>query len=328
LHQLCPVRVGITCMHKAIAKITIEGMSGRGTGFLVARDMVATALHVVADRRTEPPTFYRAKIHLKFEGGHETDAEVIEGKYNQDADCVLLRCVNPGSPPDCPTIPLRELHHSDDLLKMSGYPDAQSVDGMTWAGQVRDHAAVLTDGSRTYAPVLQLFSNEAGAGSGAPPRGMSGAPVIVGTAAVGLVRWALMQDGSTVAGTLYACSAKDIVALDSAQLGLQPPLPPVATLNPERIAQVEQLLVSAFDKDLNGLHRAIRFSLGAEAERSVPSAADLPDFVLKLVPGLMQQGPGMISVLLRAVITARPQDENVRGFCEQVSPYSMQPLND
>ena len=203
---------------EAVAKITIEGTSVRGTGFLVAPDMVATALHVVADRKTEPPTFYPGKIHLKFRGGHKTDAEVIEGKYNQDADCVLLRCVNPGLPPDYPMIPLRELYHSDDFLKMRGYPDAQPVDGMTWAGQVREHAAVLTDyfasGSRPYAPVLQLFSYEAGAGSGAPPRGMSGAPVIVGTAAVGLVRWALMEDGFTVAGTLYACSAKDIVALD------------------------------------------------------------------------------------------------------------------
>jgi V8-like Glu-specific endopeptidase len=35
----------------AIAKITIEGTNVRGTGFLVAPDMVATALHVVADRK-------------------------------------------------------------------------------------------------------------------------------------------------------------------------------------------------------------------------------------------------------------------------------------
>lgn len=45
----------------AIAKITIEGTNVRGTGFLVAPDMVATALHVVADRKVEPPAFFPAR---------------------------------------------------------------------------------------------------------------------------------------------------------------------------------------------------------------------------------------------------------------------------
>ena len=316
----------------AIAKITVENLAGRGTGFLVASDVVATALHVVADRKTEPPSFFPARIHLKFRGGHETDAEVIDGKWNQDADCVLLRCLDAEPLTSYPTIPLRELNHSDDLLKMRGYPDAQPVDGMTWTGQVRDYAAQLTNfyatGSRPYTPVLQLFSDEAGAGSGPPPSGMSGAPVVVGTAAVGLVRFALMQQGSTVAGTLYACSARDIVALDPKRLGLRPPLAPVLTLSQEEITELTVLLVAAFSDDLEGLHRAIKFSLGVEAERSVPSNPDLPEFVSKLVPELMQQGPGMISVLVRAAITARPGDEKLRAFAEQVSPYSLQPLND
>jgi hypothetical protein len=315
----------------AIAKITIEGTNGRGTGFLVAPDLVATALHVVADRSTEPPAFFSGAIHLEFRG-HKTVAEVMPNKWNQDADCVLLRCLDPAPLAAYPTIPLRELDHSDDLFKTRGYPDTQPIDGMTWAGKVRDYAAQLTNfyAARrcAYEPVLQLFCEEAGAGTGAPPKGLSGAPIIVGTAAVGLMRFALMLDGRAVAATLYGCSARDIVALDPEKLSLRPPLAPTVLVTPEQMAQLARFLVAAFADNLNGLRRTVRFSLGAEAERSVKPAKDVDEFVSMLLPALAQQGPGMISVLLRGSITARPADQDLRAFAQQVSPYALQSLSD
>ncbi len=321
----------------AIARITIDGENGRGTGFLVAPDIVATALHVVADRKVEPPAFFAGTIHLEFRG-HKTAAEVIPNKWNQDADCVLLRCLNPGQLAAYPTIPLREtippgeLDRSDDLFKTRGYPDAQPIDGMTWAGKVRDYGAQLTNfyarRRSAYWPVLQLFCEEAGAGSGAPPKGLSGAPIIVGTAAIGLMRFALMQDGRTVAGTLYGCSARDIVALDPEQLSLRPPLMPTILVTPEQMAQLAGFLVAAFTGSLNGLRRTVRFSLGSEAERCVTPAKDVDGFVSTLLPTLAQQGPGMISVLLRGAIAARPTNQDLRTFAQQVSPYSLEPLND
>ena len=315
----------------AIAKITIEGTNGRGTGFLVAPDLVATALHVVADRGTEPPTFFPGPIHLKFRD-HATDAEVIPDKWNQDADCVLLRCLDPAPLAAYPTIPLRELDHSDDLFKTRGYPETQPIDGVTWAGKVRDYAAQLTNFYATrrsaYEPVLQLFCEEAGAGTGAPPKGLSGAPVVVGTAAVGLMRFALMQDGRAVAATLYGCSARDIVALDPEKLCLRPPLALTVLLTPEQMAKLTGFLVAAFADNLNGLRRTVRFSLGAEAARSVTAAKDLTEFVSTLLPALVQQGPGMISVLLRGAIAARPANQDLRAFAQQVSPYALQPLSD
>ena len=315
----------------AIAKISIEGTDVRGTGFLVAPDMVATALHVVADRKVEPPAFLPGTIHLEFRG-HKTAAEVIPNRWNQDADCVLLRCLDPEPLAAYPTIPLRELDHSDDLFKTRGYPDAQPVDGMTWAGKVRDYAAQLTNFYATrrsaYEPVLQLFCEEAGAGTGAPPKGLSGAPIIVGTAAIGLMRFALMQDGRAVAATLYGCSSRDIVTLDPEKLSLRPPLAPTVLVTPEQMAQLARFLVAAFADNLNLLRRTVRFSLGAEAERSVTRAKDVDEFVSTLLPTLAQQGPGMISVLLRGAITARPADQDLRAFAEQVSPYALQPVSD
>jgi hypothetical protein len=315
----------------AIAKITIEGTNGRGTGFLVAPDLVATALHVVADRSTEPPAFFSGAIHLEFRG-HKTVAEVMPNKWNQDADCVLLRCLDPAPLAAYPTIPLRELDHSDDLFKTRGYPDTQPIDGITWAGKVRDYAAQLTNfyaaRRSAYQPVLQLFCEEAGAGTGAPPKGLSGAPIIVGTAAVGLMRFALMQDGRAVAATLYGCSARDIVALDPEKLSLRPPLTRLVILTTAQTTELTALLVAAFEDNLSGLRRSVRFSLGVEAERSVTSAKDLAEFVSTLLPALLQQGHGLIGVLLRGTVTARPADRDLRAFAQQVSPYALQPLDD
>jgi trypsin-like peptidase len=316
----------------AIAKIEIEGTKFRGTGFLIAPDLVATALHVVADRQTEPPSFFHGAIHLKFRGGHATDAEVIQDKWNQNADCVLLRCLDAGPLAEYPIIPLRELSQSNDLWKTRGYPDAQPVDGTTWDGDVTSYTEQLTNSYAkrkvAYQPVIQLFCKQAGAGTGAPPRGLSGAPVVIGTAAVGLLRFALMQDGRATAGTLYACHAKDIAALYPERLGLRPPLAQVVVLTPAQIVQLTALLVAAFKDNLPGLRCTVRFSLGADAERSVASAKELTEFVSALVPALVQQGPGMISVLLRGAIMARGTDRDLRNFARQVSTYALEPLND
>src|SRR5262245_41552224 len=106
----------------AIARITIENTEVRGTGFLVATNLVATALHVVANRETEPPAFFSGKITLHFQGrfgtglqDHDVAAEVVDKKWNQGADCVLLECKE--SVDGRPTIPLEELSEYDGPWK-------------------------------------------------------------------------------------------------------------------------------------------------------------------------------------------------------------------
>jgi hypothetical protein len=220
----------------AIARITIENTEVRGTGFLVAPDLVATALHVVANRETEPPTFLPGKITLHFQGrlgtglqDHDVTAEVVDKRWNQDADCVLLECKVDGRP----TIPLQDLSESDGLWKTHGYPDSQPIDGMVWDGKVNTRYGRLTSSYETrcvpYEPVLQLYSDQAAAGTGGLPKGLSGAPVIVGTAAVGLLRTSLLEGEQAHAGTLYACSAKDIVELWPERLKLLPALAPAVS---------------------------------------------------------------------------------------------------
>ena len=69
-------------LRNAIARIEIVSGSGsakppRGTGFLVAPDLVLTAMHVVADRNAPTLTLIPGRIVLTFPT-HSTDATVVD----------------------------------------------------------------------------------------------------------------------------------------------------------------------------------------------------------------------------------------------------------
>ncbi|BAM89494.1 hypothetical protein S58_35010 [Bradyrhizobium oligotrophicum S58] len=313
----------------SIARITIDGAEVRGTGFLVAPDLVATALHVVANRDDDPPSFPPGAIQLHFPGIDPPIKAVVQA-VNRDADCALLRCVDAKPLATRPTLVLRELSYPGDVFTSFGYPDTQFVDGMVWSGKIRDPNAQLTNffpkGQVPYRPVLQLFSQEAAA-PGAAPQGLSGAPVIVGAAVVGLMRFALMRAGTSAAGTLYACSAADIVALAPTILSLRPGPAQTVIITPAQIEKLLPLLDVAFASDLTSLRRVVRFSLGAEAERSLPAARSLTEYATGLLEILQQQGPGTIGVLLRGVLAARPTNE-LKAFASDISPYALEPVDD
>ena len=194
-------------VRNAIARIDIiqQGKSvSRGTGTLVTDRFVLTALHVVANRKADPPTPLPGTIHLTFPT-HETDA-VIQGTHFDGAyDWALLECATP--PPNITPLPLGELSESGTAFVTYGFPDTQPVDGMVQTGKVvNEHAALFGT------PAFQLFSEQAAAGNGAPVKGASGSPVIIDGALVGVLRFALMdKQQATRAGILYACPIGPIV---------------------------------------------------------------------------------------------------------------------
>jgi formylglycine-generating enzyme required for sulfatase activity len=186
-------------IRKAIARIEVLDSGqvlSRGTGVLVADFWVLTALHVVADRSVDPPRLQRGEIVLHFPG-HRTRATFEPDRCDTAADYALLRCQT--SPPVHP-IPLAERPMAGIEWHTYGFPDANPRDGMVQSGRVRNPGGELGG-----VPVIQLFSEEAAAGNGAPVKGLSGAPVIVDNAVVGLLRYALMKENLAIAGTLYAC---------------------------------------------------------------------------------------------------------------------------
>jgi TolB-like protein/Flp pilus assembly protein TadD len=193
-------------IRQAICRIDVTqdaGSVSRGTGTLVGPGLVLTALHVVADRRATPPARYPGKITLTFPD-HQTEAEIHEAFMDPGADWVLLKCAQP---PTIEPVSLGRLKQSGIDWETYGFPDANPRDGMVQTGRVE-----AWDGLLEGSTALQLFSEEAAAGNGAPVKGLSGAPVFVGTWLVGHMRFALMQDGRTVAGTLYACPVESVGA--------------------------------------------------------------------------------------------------------------------
>jgi WD40 repeat protein len=196
-------------IRQAIARIEIlaDGPSpsvrSRGTGFLVGDGMVLTALHVVANRRTDPPEPIPGTIRLTFPD-METEATIEAELRDAHQDWVLLTCRDK---PRTQPIPMADWHSTGASFETFGFPDANPRDGMVQTGRVKDHNAEL-DGAAAF----QLFSEEAAAGNGAPAKGLSGAPVLIDNAVVGLLRFALMdQQRQTVAGTLYACPMMPII---------------------------------------------------------------------------------------------------------------------
>jgi hypothetical protein len=88
-----------------------------------------------------------------------------------------------------------------------GYPEAKEDDYHA-SGSI-ESLAVQVGTTRS----IQIWSKEAAAGEGLQVRGLSGAPVMVDEAAVGLIRWATMSDdalGTSAGGTLYACAIETI----------------------------------------------------------------------------------------------------------------------
>ena len=206
-------------VRSAIARIDIVqgGKSGsRGTGFLVAPDLVLTAVHVVADRSAATLTLLPGRITLTFPT-HTTEATVVDGLVDPHADWVLLRCATP--PASVRPIPLADSVADGAAWETFGFPDANPRDGLAQIGTVTNAA-----GNFEGIAAFQLFSDQAAGGGGAPVKGASGGPVIVDGAVVALLRASLMRDGLNVAGTLYGCPIELVLERCGALLPIPDPV--------------------------------------------------------------------------------------------------------
>lgn len=232
----------------AICCITVEAADGkvlsRGTGTLIYRHpvhadgspphadqhgaalgIVLSALHVVANRRAEPPTPYPGVIKLTFPS-FTTTGTIVSGAWDRVSDWVLIECA--AWPPIQP-MQVARLAESARAWQSYGFPDANPY-GMLLTGTV-----AYCDGTLESVPAHQLSCEQAAAGGGGKVSGMSGAPVVIGGQLVGVMRFALMDAGRTEMGTLYACPVGAVSSkwpmLDA------PPLPPL----PRQLSPLEAL---------------------------------------------------------------------------------------
>lgn len=201
-----PDRHDRRALSAAVARVEVSTAQGehRGTAFLVAEQHALTALHVVADRGAavvEP----LGLITLWFPSGAVTATLVAHDRH---ADFALLRLDDkPNGVEGKPITPLPLLPLTEEDLGAEavswlslGFPEARP-DGLWVSGQIRSTLSHVAG-----SPALQLFSDEAAAGRGAPLAGLSGAPVSVEGAVAGLLRWATLDEqGNSVAGSVFAC---------------------------------------------------------------------------------------------------------------------------
>ena len=220
-----PAAKDVDAWKPAIARIDVSDGNGghaHGTGALVTERLVLTALHVVGNRQANPPTFYDdgGQVMLRF-GAHATRGRVVRDhvSFSPTLDFALVECEVP--PPGVRPLPLRDVTAAgvDARWASFGFPLAatQTGGGIVVEGNISD-----SRGEYQGAEALQLYSQQAAAGDGAPVPGLSGGPVIVDGALVGVLRSSLMADGGrNVAGTLFACPVRVIAERCKALL---PPL--------------------------------------------------------------------------------------------------------
>ena len=196
-------------VRRAIVGIEIrhdEAVIRRGTASLIGDRLLMTALHVVADRTTDPPGFVEGTIQITFTNQVSTVASVVADKWNALEDWVLLTCE--AVPPDVSPLRLATIDGDGAPWTTYGFPEAEQ-DGLTIHGTVTNsHAELFGQGVAAY----QLFSPEVAAASGLRVKGLSGAPVLVHGAVVGVIRRAPLSGERAEAGTLFACPASQIAA--------------------------------------------------------------------------------------------------------------------
>ena len=198
----------------------------RGTGFLVDKELVLTAFHVVGDAKTG--TLYAESFRFEFRLGIR-NAKVFETasvdvvKSDRDQDWALLRCKEPPPIAALPIGPLRNsyLIHFDTF----GFPDAAKVKGMPYSGTINALGAEIA-----------MFAASALEQRASKIEGLSGSPCIVNGVAVGIVVESSdpMRQNSTQGGMMFAVPIS-IVAEAYADLPFPKELPPF-------VAEVAQAL--------------------------------------------------------------------------------------
>ncbi len=215
-------------LRQAVARVEVQTRDGeqRGTAFLIAEQHALTALHVVADRHASQPVPL-GPILLHFPS-HTVLADLIAA--DRQADFALLRLAHiprdAAQKPLSPLSPLALLPLSEADLSPGpvswlsfGFPEARP-EGLWVSGQVRSTLSQVGGSA-----AIQLFSEEAAAGRGAPLSGLSGAPVFVDGAVAGLLRWATLDEGgNSVAGSVFACPV-DAIKTKLTELSVVPVQP-------------------------------------------------------------------------------------------------------
>ena len=184
----------------------ITGPDGTGTGYLIAPQRLATALHVVKSWRAGD----RFPVVVGV-GGPTVQARLLKADEANDA-AVLAFDGNVSAAP----LPVADSLTRNSMWEAYGFPAVAgrggSAVGLNIDGHVQDPTTVDDAGH----PALLLFSDEVAAGNASPLHGFSGSAIVVNGAVVGHLTKHLgdLDDRRRAAyGLVYACPVSAVRAL-------------------------------------------------------------------------------------------------------------------
>lgn len=274
----------------------IRTSRGRGTGVLIGDHAVLTALHVVADRFAHGTTeFWDEFATVRFDSG-QYKAAVDHEALDVAGDWVVLQLTESLS---IRPLPLHELKESPTNWWTYGFPIRQSCDGMWYEGRVLDHKASLE-----RMPAMQLYSPQVAAEhpvagqSENPLSGLSGAPVIVDGAVVGIIRFVLGADHPQ-AGTLYAIPVEEILRSQKSYLLPNPdPYSGLPTLPPIDLPQEPFRYLDPYD----ATHAQVFFGRGWSIRSLLAALTEQPQDSPPCLFAIGPSGVGKSSLLMAGVI--------------------------
>ena len=245
--------MNIARIKAACGRIAVADGAGKvvslGTGYLVREDRVVTCQHVV-----NPKNVKEKSITISFKNATApVPANLL--RWNDRTDCAVLELLQPL--PDARPLALGGNCEWKASWNSYGFPSLAKGAGIALSGLVSDPDA--TDDQSTE--VLELTSEEAGAGMAAPFHGFSGSPVVVGDVVVGHLKRYLQDPQNPLSaawGKVYATRSACVWGLlDDGGDGVSPPPvtppPPGSPMQMHHVQNVRRLLEKSSAASIDGV---------------------------------------------------------------------------
>jgi tetratricopeptide (TPR) repeat protein len=243
------------------ATCRIDAAGAKGTGYLVSASRIVTCHHVIERAAVGEG------VSVVFPG-HAPSNAVVTDAIDPQSDAAVLDWRSPVHG----IVPLRFAKAAQRRIVWEGYGYPGIAQGLPIEGTVDDLAGTDTRGIVSFV----LTADKLGKGTGAPPHGFSGSPVMVNGFVVGHLK-RILEDPDfkrhVAYGTVYAARAEDFLKLLPGETLNEAVNAPDLTLTPVATDGFEVLL-SAAARDLP---RAARLAeaLKARARRVYFPTADV-----------------------------------------------------
>ena len=196
----------MTASLRAVGRLDDSSGHPLGTGFAVSPEWAITAFHCVGDRHLDPPVLRHRDVRMVM--GDEAFAATVS-EYDPRLDIALLKLAQP-LPSQIRPIALGCDVMVGSRFEAFGYPEAAEdaeLEGWAVSGGVTSVLMRFRDGTPAIAVYVEGLDHRL------PLQGISGAPLLMGQRAVGVMRYSVLADeqtGVALGDTLFATPASAV----------------------------------------------------------------------------------------------------------------------